>query len=210
MSHPNRFALWRLSEPLLLASASPFRRAMLENAGIPVEARPAPIDERALEAEAAGAGSIASRLAEAKALAVSHAAPSRLTLGADQTLTTGGEAFHKPADAVALRLQLEALQGRAHRLVSAFCLARDGAVLASGESAALMTMRPLSPAMLDAYVEALAGPGSLAGSLTVGGYQVEGLGVQLFERIEGDHFTIMGLPLLAVLASLRRLQALVD
>jgi septum formation protein len=206
MSHPNRFALWRLSEPLLLASASPFRRAMLENAGIPIEARPASIDERALEAEAAGAGSIASRLAEAKAVAVSLAAPSRLTLGADQTLTTGGQAFHKPTDAAALRAQLEALQGRAHRLASAYCLARDGAVLASGESAALMTMRPLSQAMLDAYVDALAEHGSL----TVGGYQVEGLGVQLFERIEGDHFTIMGLPLLAVLASLRRLQALVD
>lgn len=200
--------LWRESEPLLLASGSATRRAMLTSAGIPVEARPPNIDERALEAglehAAASSGEVALALARAKALAC--AAPNRLTLGADQTLDLGGRRWHKPASREEAGRQLGALEGRSHSLHSAFALARDGVVIAEGSGVATLWVRCLSPAFVEAYLDQ-AGASVLA---SVGAYQVEGLGAHLFERIEGDHFTILGLPLLELLAALRRLGSLQD
>lgn len=200
--------LWREPLPLLLASGSATRRNMLSAAGIPVEARPARVDERSLEDGLAAAGAsspdVAAALAQAKALAGS--APGRLTLGADQTLDLDGMRWHKPASRAQAAHQLAALQGRSHRLHSAFALARDGEVLAEGTSAARLTVRPLSSAFIDAYLDET-GDSVLA---SVGAYQVEGLGAHLFDTIEGDHFTILGLPLIPLLAALRRLGSLQD
>lgn len=202
--------LWREPSPLLLASGSATRRAMLASAGVPVEARAPNVDERALESgmEAAGVLSpqIALTLAQAKAMAGAAAAPGRLVLGADQTLDLEGRRWHKPASLEAAARQLAGLQGKTHSLHSAFALVRDGVVLAKGASAARLTVRPLSDAFIDAYLEE-AGAGVLA---SVGAYQVEGLGAHLFDTIEGDHFTILGLPLLPLLAALRGLGSLQD
>lgn len=200
--------LWREPTPLLLASGSATRRAMLAGAGLPVETRAPRLDERALEAGLAAAGAsspeVAAALARAKALAGSI--PGRLTLGADQTLDLDGMRWHKPANRTEAGRQLAALQGRTHSLHSAFVLARDGEVLAEGVGAARLTVRPLSAAFVAAYLDA-AGESVLA---SVGAYQVEGLGAHLFEKIEGDHFTILGLPLLELLAALRGLGSLQD
>ncbi len=193
-------SLWRAPEPLLLASASPIRRAMLEAAGLPVEVEPARIDERALAPDG-DAKMVAAALARAKALEVSSRRQGRLVLGCDQTLDLDGLALHKPAGRADAARQLAAMAGRAHDLTSAFALARGGAVLAEGALTARLTMRGLAPETIDAYLDA-AGPAALA---SVGCYQIEGLGSHLMERIEGDHFTIMGLPLLPVLAALRGL-----
>lgn len=196
-------ALWLGESPLLLASGSATRRDMLLAAGVPVETAPPQIDERAVEAplreNGAPPSAVAAALACAKALSASRSRPDRLVLGADQTLSCAGRSFHKSADAAAAAAQIAALAGRRHELHSAFVLARDGAVIAEGGRSAILTMRGLSPDWIAAYVEA-AGP-AIRGS--VGAYQIEGLGAQLFEAIEGDHFTILGLPLLAVLAALR-------
>lgn len=207
VSHPNQSTLWRLDSPLLLASASAARRLMLVNAGLPVETCPSYIDERAFgDDETEGLPPLASRLAHAKAVQVSKAAPSRLVLGADQTLVCDGTAFHKPGDTTTLGQQLQSLQGRTHHLLSAYCLARGGIAMAEGTGLATMTMRPLSSSMIGLYLEALGD----APPMTVGGYQIEGLGAQLFSQIDGEHFTILGLPLMAVLASLRHLGALAE
>jgi len=196
-------ALWRGSAPLLLASKSSARRALLAAAGIPFESIAASIDERAVEAPllAAGAGGaeIALHLARAKALAASAKAPDRLVLGADQTLGFEGRVFAKPADRSAAAAQLETLSGRAHALYSAICLVRGGKVLFEAAPMARLVMRPLSKAFIDAYL-AMAGEAVLA---SVGAYQIEGLGIHLFERIEGDHSTILGLPFLPLLSYLR-------
>ena len=196
-------AFWLGREPLLLASGSTTRRNMLGAAGIPLEVAKAEIDERAVEqpllAEGALPEQVALALACAKALAVSAARPGRVVLGADQTLSCGGTAFHKPADAPAARTQIAALSGRSHELHSAFVLARDGELIGEGVATARLTMRPLSPAFIAAYVDAI-GEAALG---SVGAYQIEGLGAQLFETVEGDHFTILGLPLFAVLDALR-------
>ncbi|WP_449256745.1 Maf family protein [Bosea sp. (in: a-proteobacteria)] len=197
--------LWLSPAPLILASGSVTRRDMLIAAGLPVETVKPDIDERAVERPLAEQGvaadRIASALAEAKALAVSKLRSGRLVLAADQTLTCEGRSFHKPADVAAAAEQIAALAGRAHELHSAFALAQNGVVLAQGRATARLTMRPLDAAFIGRYVEA-AGPAILA---SVGGYQLEGLGAQLFARIEGDHFTILGLPLLPVLQALRDL-----
>jgi septum formation protein len=193
--------LWLAAAPLVLASASAVRRQLLEAAGIPVEVRPASLDERAVEASAPSdnPSSVAALLAREKALRVTAKVPGRLVVGADQTLALGNRRFDKPADRPAARAQLLALAGRTHELHAAVAMARDGKVLFEHAAVARLTMRPLSDAFLDRYLDA-AGPAVTA---SVGAYQLEALGVHLFERIEGDHFTILGLPLIPLLAYLR-------
>jgi septum formation protein len=200
--------LWVAQEPLVLASKSASRRAVLAGAAIPVEVLPADIDERAIEAQAGPKppGGIALLLARAKARAVTVQRAGRLVLGADQTLALGDRLFTKPADLAAARNQLESLRGRTHELHSAVVLARDGAVLFEQCEVARLTMRDFSDRFLEAYVETA---GS-AVTASVGGYQVEGAGIHLFERIDGDHSTILGLPLLGLLQYLRRAGCIVD
>jgi len=201
-------ALWLAAEPLLLASKSESRRALLAAAAIPVEVLAADIDERAIEAKArpAGPGEVAALLAREKARAVASARRGRLVLGADQTLALGTQRFSKPASPAAAREQLIALRGTSHELHSALALARDHAIVFEHRETARLTMRTFSDAFLDAYLAA-AGPAVMA---SVGAYQVEKAGIQLFERIEGDHFTILGLPLLALLQYLREARCLAD
>jgi septum formation protein len=182
-------ALWLAEQPLVLASRSESRRAVLAAAAVPVEVHPADVDERRIEA-----GAVASKL------------PGRLVLGADQTLALGDRLFAKPADSAAARDQLKRLRGRTHLLHSAVVLARDSAVVFEHCETARLTMRDFSDRFLESYIEA-AGPAVTA---SVGGYQVERSGVQLFERIDGDHFTILGLPLLRLLQYLRREGYLAD
>ncbi|AZO49868.1 MAG: Maf-like protein [Mesorhizobium sp.] len=197
-----------MTEKIILASGSPFRKAMLVNAGVEIEAVPAEVDERALEAPLKHSGvspeDVALVLAEAKATEVSERRPGALVLGCDQTLSLGDEVFHKPADMEGARRHLLALSGKTHQLNSAAVLARDGAVLWRHVGIASLTMRKLEPAFIGRH---LARVGDKALS-SVGAYQIEGEGIQLFEKIEGDHFTIVGLPLLPVLEKLRELGAI--
>ncbi|AVO46812.1 Maf family protein [Phreatobacter cathodiphilus] len=190
---------------LVLASKSAARAAMLRQAGLAVDLTPADIDERALDEALAREGrdpaAIARALGEAKALAVSRAHPEAVVIGADQTLALGPRRFSKPVDLQAARANLLALRGRTHHLHSGVALARGGTILFSAVASAAMTMRPFSDAFLDAY---LAGAGERLLS-SVGCYQLEAEGIQLFERIEGDYFTILGMPLLPLLAALRTL-----
>lgn len=200
--------LWLASAPLVLASKSASRRALLTAAAIPFEAIDVEIDERALEDEARAGGAspaeVALRLARAKALAGSEAAPGRLVLGADQTLALGTEPFHKPIDRAAAKAQLTRLAGQIHALLSAIALAQNGAILFETVEAAHLAMRPMDETVLDAYLDA-AGPVVLT---SVGAYQLEGVGIHLFERVEGEHSVILGLPLLPLLAFLRNRGAL--
>ena len=194
--------LWLADQPLVLASRSAVRRAMIEATGIPLEVAPADIDERTVERRA-GAGTaadVASLLAREKSRAGCAGLKGRLVVGADQTLALGRTRFTKPVDRETAREQLKALAGRTHELHSAVAVARDGRVLFSKVDTAKLTMRSLSDPFLDAYLDT-AGESVMA---SVGGYQLEGLGSQLFERIEGDYFTILGLPLFALLGFLRK------
>ncbi|MCO5146879.1 MAG: Maf-like protein [Aquamicrobium sp.] len=197
-----------MPEIVVLASGSPFRRTMLENAGVGVEAMPAQIDERAVEAAVEGSGvtpqELAAILAEAKALEVSERMPGRLVIGADQTLSLGDEVLHKPADMEAARRRLLLLSGKTHELNSAVVLARDGAVLWRHVGVARLTMRTLDPGFVGRHLSRV-GDKALS---SVGAYQIEGEGIQLFEAVEGDHFTIVGLPLLPLLHELRALGAI--
>jgi septum formation protein len=181
---------------------------LLEAAGLPVEAEAPGVDERAAEAaalvEGAQPAEVARRLACAKALTVSRRCPNRIVVGADQTLSCAGELFHKPADAAEVRAHLARLAGRTHMLYSAAALARAGAIMHVLVGEARLTMRPLSRTAIEQYV-AFAGNWAFQ---SVGAYQVEGLGIHLFERIEGDHATILGLPLLPLLAALRDMSLL--
>jgi septum formation protein len=197
-------SIWNKAFRLKLASGSATRRRLMEAAGLPFEVVAAAVDERALEAAMPGAapGELALALARAKAL--SARAPGALVVGADQTLALDGRLFHKSATREEALGALSALAGRAHRLTSAFAIARDGDIVAAGAEAAEMTMRAVGPAALGLYLDA-AGPGALG---SVGVYQWEGLGAHLFERVEGDHSTILGLPMLKLLAALRGLGAL--
>ncbi|MGB3537114.1 MAG: Maf-like protein [Mesorhizobium sp.] len=193
-----------MTEKIILASSSPFRKALLVNAGVAVDAVPASVDERALEAPLQGSGvspeDVALVLAEAKAVDVSEKKPGALVLGCDQTLSLGDEVFHKPADMEGARRHLLALSGKTHQLNSAAVLVRDGVVLWRHVGIANLTMRRLDPAFIGRHL-ARVGDKALA---SVGAYQIEGEGIQLFEKIDGDYFTIVGLPLLAVLAELRK------
>ncbi|BCM16245.1 Maf-like protein [Mesorhizobium sp. J8] len=197
-----------MPEKIILASGSPFRKTMLVNAGLDIEAMPANVDERALEAPLKDSGAspedVASILAEAKATEVSERKPGALVLGCDQTLSLGDEIFHKPADMEGARRHLLALSGKTHQLNSAAVLCRDGEVLWRHVGVASLTMRKLDPAFIGRH---LARVGAKALS-SVGAYQIEGEGIQLFEKIEGDYFTIVGLPLLPVLKELRALGAI--
>jgi nucleoside triphosphate pyrophosphatase len=198
--------LWRGDRSLILASQSRARLMLLGNAGLTCEAVPAEIDERAIQ-QAAGLvrpGEVASHLASAKALAVSKLRAGHHVIGADQTLALGSRLFNKPGGRTQAREQLRALAGQTHELHSAVAVARDGAILFEHVAIARMTMRPLRQAEIVAYLDE-AGD---AVTSSVGAYQLEGLGVHLFERIEGDHFTILGLPLLPLLAFFRDAQLL--
>lgn len=197
-----------MSANIVLASTSPFRRAMLADAGIDHVCVAPQVDERAVEAPLQDSGAtpedVALVLATAKATDVSERRSGDLVIGCDQTLSLGDRIFHKPADMEAARRHLLALSGRTHQLNSAVVIARDGAVVWSHVGIARLTMRALSPAFIGRYL-AEVGDKALA---SVGAYQVEGRGIQLFDRIEGDHFTIVGLPLLPLLGQLRALGAI--
>jgi len=198
----NASALWLAPAPLLLASASATRRDLLTGAGLPVETAPARIDERALEAEGGALAPIelARRLARAKAEEVAARHPGRVVIGADQVLECEGRIFHKPADLAAAHAHLARLQGRTHQLHSAVAIVHGGHAEDFVETARL-TLRPLDAGAIDAYLR-LAG---VAVTTSVGAYQLEGLGIHLFERVEGDHSTVLGLPLTPLLARLRGL-----
>jgi septum formation protein len=195
-------ALWLAEKPLIVASRSKVRQTLLEGAGVPIEICPADLDERQLEADAAPQtpGAVAAHLAREKARAVAKLRPGRLTLGADQTLALGNTRFSKPADISAARMQLRALSGQSHELHSAIAFVQDGAVLFECVGVARLTMRAFSDEFLDLYLKCT----GTAATASVGAYQLESLGVQLFERIEGDYFTILGLPLLQALQFLRQ------
>ena len=199
---------WLADRPLLLASGSATRAAMLRAAGLPVETESADIDERALDEplRAAGASAIdrALALARAKALDVARKYPGRLVLGADQTLAAPNHSGAKARDRAEARAQLQRLSGRAHRLHSAAALARDGAVLFACVETATLHMRALSSDFVDRYLDR-EGDAALT---SVGGYRIEETGALLFDRIDGDHAVILGLPLLPLLAFLRRHGAL--
>jgi septum formation protein len=195
--------LWR-AEPLVLASKSAPRRMLLEAAGIPLVIDPADIDERAAEAaapaEAAKPDGAAVLLARAKALETAKRNAGKLVLGADQTLALGAKRFSKPTSRDAARAQLAELSGQTHSLHSGIAVVRDHGVLFETVSSAHLTMHNMGDAFLDAYLDA-AGERVM---LSVGGYQLESVGVNLFEKIDGDHFTILGMPLLPLLAYFRK------
>jgi septum formation protein len=193
--------LWLDRLPLVLASKSDVRGKILAAAGLRFEIRPAQIDERAVEAKAGhpDAAATARLLARAKALAVAATRPGHLVLGADQTLARGNSRLGKPTDRAAAAEQLRGLRGRTHELHSALALVRDDKILFDCVDSARLTMRAVSDRFLDDYLD-MAGDTVLA---SVGAYQLEGIGIHLFERVEGDYFTILGLPLLPLLAYLR-------
>jgi septum formation protein len=193
--------LWLAGEPLVLASKSAIRHAILRDAGIPVAVEPADIDERAIEQRSAehDAGELAAMLAREKARTIAARLPGRLVLGADQTLALGERRFSKPADRAGARRQLAALRGQTHELHSALALARGSSVLFEHREVAPLTKRSFSDQFLEAYLDAA----EAALTASVGGYQLEKAGIQLFDHIQGDHFTILGLPLVPLLDYLR-------
>lgn len=193
--------VWRGNDPLILASQSRARQMLLGNAGISFEAVPADIDERAVQNNSGltSPGGIAGLLAREKALLVSSKNPGRTVIGADQTLALGERLFSKPSGRAQAAEQLRLLAGNRHALHSAVAVAHDGRIVFADVSIATMTMRPLSDSEIETYLDAA----GAAVTTSVGAYHLEGLGVHLFERIEGDHFTILGLPLLPLLAFLR-------
>ena len=194
-------SLWRGKYPLMLASQSRARQTLLANAGIEFVAVAAGIDERAVQqaSSLSAPGDIAAHLAREKALSVSMRRPNNFVIGADQTLALGTRLFTKPDSRAQAAEQLRMLAGNSHELHSAVAVARDGKILFESADMARMTMRRLGEAEIEAYLN----EAGAAVTSSVGAYQLEGPGVHLFERVEGDHFTILGLPLLALLAFLR-------
>lgn len=188
---------------VVLASGSKTRAEMLERAGLRVTLAPAAVDEEeiklAARAEGIGVDEVAETLAELKAQRVTRKHPGALVIGADQMLECEGRWFDKPAGRDAARQQLKDLRGKTHRLVSCAVVVRDGERLWHQVDRARLAMRPFSDAFLDSYLDR-AGDGVLH---SVGAYQLEGLGAQLFQRVDGDFFTILGLPLLPLLGFLR-------
>jgi septum formation protein len=194
-------SIWRGKHPLILASQSRARQMLLGNAGIAFDAIPADIDERAVQENSglSAPGEIAGLLAREKACLVSTSNPARYVVGADQTLALGRRLFSKPNGRTQAAEQLRLLAGATHELHSAVAVALDGKIIFSDVSIARMTMRRLDQTEIEAYLD----QAGESVTTSVGAYQLEGLGVHLFERIEGDHFTILGLPLLPLLAFLR-------
>ncbi|MGE0054642.1 MAG: nucleoside triphosphate pyrophosphatase [Hyphomicrobium sp.] len=197
--------------PVVLASASVARRAMLSAAGLTFDVVPARIDEDAVRSAMVAVDAyvspamIAARLAQEKALAVARNNAGKLVIGSDQVLVFENTIFSKVATLDEARAVLKKLRGRVHELVSAVALARDGELLWHHQEAARLTMRDFSDAFLAGYLED-------AGEVIlqcVGCYELEAKGVQLFDKIEGDYFTVLGLPLLALLSALRTQGALI-
>ena len=189
-------------ERLILASKSAARRAMLENAGVPFAVQVADVDEDAVKAvhDPADAAGLAVELARVKALAVSRHDADAWVLGADQTLAFEGGLISKAKGLDEARARLSSMRGKAHHLHSGAALAHNGQIVWSGVDTAAMQVRAFSDAFLDAYL-AREGEGLLS---SVGSYKLEGMGSQLFDRIDGDYFTVLGMPLWPVLAELRR------
>lgn len=186
---------------IILASTSATRQALLRNAGISFTAIAPDVDERGLVARHPdwSPSDIALKLAEAKAREVSARYPQAIVIGADQVLALGEKTFSKPASRESCRQQLVELRGNAHHLISGVVCARDGRPEWSHTSTAQLVMRMFSESFLESYLDAVGDDCTTS----VGGYKVEGLGLQLFEEIRGDHFTILGLPLLQLLEHLR-------
>jgi septum formation protein len=188
---------------VVLASASSSRKALLTSAGVGFETRPAHIDEdeikRSLQGEGMNAGNGATMLAEMKAQRISAVAPGALVIGADQILVCSGKWFDKPTDMDEARDHLRVLRGRSHELATSAVIVRDGRRIWHHAEKPKLTMRPFTDSFIDDYL-ARAGDGILS---SVGAYHLEGLGAQLFSRIDGDYFSILGMPLLPLLAILR-------
>ena|ERR1700704_1550107 len=194
--------LWLADQPLVLASKSAIRGAILRAAGLAIEVCPADINERMIEQGSAARDpdAIAALLAREKARTISARLAGRIVLGADQTLARGEQRFSKPTDRTAAREQLKLLRGQTHELHTAIALVREDVILFEHRETARLTMRAFSDRFLEDYLDA-AGADVTA---SVGGYQLEKTGIQLFERVEGDHFVILGLPLLPLLQHLRQ------
>jgi nucleoside triphosphate pyrophosphatase len=186
---------------VILASTSSIRQAVLKHAGVEFTAR-SPLADEALLKKTLGVAKpadLAMALAEAKARSISGPESLDLVFGADQVLDLAGAVFDKPHDLAAARTQLSALRGKTHELHSALACARGGEIIWRCAATARLTMRSFSQAFLDSYVTRL----GVEATRSVGAYQLEGEGIQLFEKVDGDYFTILGLPLLPLLALLR-------
>ncbi|MCB8840571.1 Maf-like protein [Aurantimonas sp. VKM B-3413] len=192
-----------MAKGIVLASGSIHRRELLKNAGVDFTVESSTLDERAMEAPLTDTGigpdDVAQILAEAKATNVSERHPGEIVIGADQTLSLGDEIFHKPENMEAARRTLLKLSGRTHNLNSAVVLVEDGAVTWRHVSTARITLRPLDPGFIGRYL-AHVGQKVLT---SVGAYQIEKEGIQLMESIEGDFFSIIGLPILPLMKELR-------
>ncbi|NTB98456.1 Maf-like protein [Agrobacterium tumefaciens] len=192
-----------MQQELILASSSASRQMLMRNAGLTFSAIPADIDERALdqqlERDGASPEEVALQLARAKALAVGALYPEALVLGCDQTMALGARVYHKPKTMAEAEAHLLSLSGKVHRLNSAAVLVRHGEVVWQIVSSAELTVRTLSAEFVSRHLQRV-GEKALS---SVGAYQLEGEGIQLFTSIEGDYFTILGLPLLPLLSKLR-------
>jgi septum formation protein len=193
---------------LILASQSPYRAALLRNAGVSFVIQGARIDERSVEEPLQTSGAspqdIALELAKAKALEVSVRTPQALVVGSDQILSLGSDIFHKPEGLAGAKRHLQALSGKTHQLNSGVALAKNGEIIWAHVAVASLTMRALPDGFIDRHL-ARVGERVLS---SVGAYQYEGEGLQLFEHIDGDYFTIVGLPLLPLLKELRKRNAI--
>lgn len=199
-----------MPDPVLLASASIARAALLKNAGLEFEILPARVDEeelkRSLKASGASAAETAIALARQKALKISRARPDILVIGADQMLDCNGVWFDKPEDLEQARAHLLSLRGKTHFLENATCVAKGGAIIWHYSNRAKMQMRVFSDAFLDQYLDQVGD----AVMTSVGAYHLEGTGAQLFDGIEGDFFSILGLPLLPLLNFLRAHDVIIE